>query len=156
MSTPQDSTAPVPILPSDPAYVADKTNAVRYSERSSDWIAALSPSGATEYDTGWVDVTPTAPFAHGAIPGQVRRVGKQVFFQGGIGGSITQNTTTIIGNVPAGFRPPDGARSITSGAATQGTAVYYMNVESNGDIRVRVTPTGTYNIALGALGYLVD
>jgi hypothetical protein len=123
------------------------------------WQGALLVLGevaTSVHDTGWVTVTPTAPFAHGSVPGQVRRVGKQVFFQGGIGGSITQNTTTIIGNVPAGFRPPDGARSITSGAATQGTAVYYMNVESNGDIRVRVTPTGTYNIALGALGYLLD
>lgn len=151
MSTPTDSVAPVA-----PTGTSSPWSMPLWWKRITDWIAGMSPSGASVYDTGWVTVTPAGSFSHGAIPGQVRRVGKRIELQGGISGSITQNVTTIIGNIPAGFRPPDGTRTITSGAATQGTAVYYMNVETNGDIRVRVTPTGTYNVALGGLGYLLD
>ena len=83
-------------------------------------------------------------------------MGRLVEYKGGIGGTLAANTTTIIGRVPTPYRPPDGTRTITAGAATQGAAVYYMNVETNGDIRVRVASAGTYNVALGALRYSLD
>ena len=102
MSTPQDSTAPAPILPSDPAYVADKTNAVRFSERVREWIAALSPSGADEYDTGWVDL----PLMNGwevasGLTLRVRRVGREVSIEGRVSGG----SEGLVAELPAPMRP---------------------------------------------------
>lgn len=155
MSVPTDSAAPLPIATSDPAVLAGETSVVRLGKRVRDWIAALSPAGATAYDTGWVDITPQEGFT--ATNARVRRIGKEVFYSGTLLGTLAANVTTEIGTVPVGYRPPSNdGRAITAGATTGGASVHYMVVESGGAIRVRVGTAATHNIALGALGYAVD
>lgn len=101
MSTPQDSAAPLPIVTADPAVVAGKDHPTRFSERVRDWIAALSPSGASVYDTGWVDITLVNGWtvASGLTP-QVRRVGRQVRIRGRVSGGSGAITT-----LDSQFRP---------------------------------------------------
>lgn len=152
MSTPTDSVAPAP-----PTGSSNLWPLWQWFKRICDWIAALSPSGSGEYDTGWVAITPASGFTTSTAA--VRRIGKVVYFKGTISGSFTANTTTAIGTVPVGFRPPasDG-RSVGAAAATQGLIVYYYGVTSGtGTISVRTSSTATHNIALGGMsGYLVD
>lgn len=138
MSTPQDSTAPVPILPSDPAYVADKTNAVRFSERVWEWLRGLSPSGATEYDTGWVDLTLVNGWTvAGGLTPRVRRIGREVHMEGRVtGGSAAQVAT-----LPPGMAPGQTlTRTVVNGGHSGSPAFTTLSIASTGTLSAN---TGT-------------
>ena len=88
-------------------------------------------------------------------------MGRLVEYKGGIGGTLAANTTTIIGRVPTPYRPPDGTRTITAGAATQGAAALTnggtcrVATGTSGAIIVHVSSGVTTGVNLSALsGYL--
>lgn len=123
---------------------------LEYTKNGSTWHYYSS----SEDDTGWVAVSAATGFTNNA--GRVRRIGNQVFYEGAFSGSFAANTTTHIATVPVGYRPSTGTNTITAGAATQGVAVYYMNVEPSGQVRARVASAGVYNVALAPLTYLLN
>lgn len=128
MSLPTDSVAPAP-----PTGTSNPWSLVQWWKRICDWIAALSPSGADKYDTGWVDLTLVNGWTvdSGLTP-QVRRVGRQVRIRGRVTGG-----SGAIATLDPQFRPDaqhqsairDGSGNnlgviivSTAGAITAGTA----------------------------------
>lgn len=109
MSTPTDSVAP-PF----PTGTSSPWPMPAWWKRIADWIAALSPSGASEYDTGWVDVPLLPDFTnHETL--QIRRIGQVVYLSGRVTGSYTTLNQNIA-TVPPEFRPARTQRlSITMG-----------------------------------------
>lgn len=152
MSTPADSVAPAP-----PTGTSNPWSLVQWWKRICDWIAALSPSGATEYHTGWVDITPAAGFTAGTgvdAP-QVCRVGRQILFRGFISGPLTTSGATI-GTIPAGYRARTLNDAATAGALTNG-GTCRIATGTSGAIVVHVSSNVTTGASLKALsGYLVD
>jgi len=157
MSTPTDSIAPVPILPSDPAYVADKTNPVRFSERVKAWIEGLSPASASQYDTGWIAHT----FA-GGLSGTIeyRRVGRRVDVRWhctntAAAGQLYDPMFTM----PVGYRPvstpgfPQGAV-----AACYGNSAMPMTgrILPNGQAQVRNNHSASVTSSTGYASYMAD
>ena len=138
MSTPQDSTAPLPIVTTDPAVVAGKDHPTRFSERVRDWIAALSPSGASVYDTGWVDLTLVNGWtvASGLTP-RVRRIGREVHMEGRVtGGSASQVAT-----LPSGMAPGQTlTRTVVNGGHSGSPSFTTLSISSAGTLSAN---TGT-------------
>lgn len=117
-----------------------------------DWIKSLSPAGATEYETNWVDVTPATGWGNGTSDYlQVMRIGKTIHLRAVItrtGAAITVPADGNISNagiaiIPPGFRPltrPSGTNSGRDGRM----AVGYVNPD--GTLGLSATTPGS-NIA---------
>lgn len=125
-----------------------------------DWLKLLSPSGASQYETDWVDITLASGFqVYGEKP-QVQRIGKEIFFRGGIQQTMgTFSTTAIItiGTVPNGFTPGYWmrAQSVLSVAGNSGL-VCSGNVSPDGTIQIRLASGVANSVALkGLSGYTV-
>lgn len=149
MSTPTDSVAPP-----YPTGTSSPWPMPAWWKRIADWLAALSPSGADKYDTGWVDITPASGVT--ANRAQVRRIGKEVIYRGSLTGSLS-TTVVDLGTAPTGFRPADAAdatRATAHGNATTG----WGQITSAGVIRARLASgTATTATFLSCFsGYTVD
>jgi len=154
MSTPQDSTAPVPVDTTDPAASGGKTSVVRYSEEVEAWIAAMSPSGASVYDTGWAALTPASGFT-ATVGMEVRRIGVEVMFRGRVNrtaGAWTGSLTVC--TVPVGLRPASFAYS---GAVTTNANVTaaYIFVNTDGTMNIVPFASGN-NFLINPVRYTVD
>ena len=97
MATPADSVAPTTPTASSP--ITGVSALWTWFKNIGDWIKALSPTGANAYDTGWVAITYTdSRFSdYSGQPTRVRRIGKQVYLDGG----STINTASIINGAAA-------------------------------------------------------
>ena len=132
MSIPTNSVAPVP-----PTGTSNPWSLVQWWKRICDWIAALSPSGASEYDTGWMDITPS-----GGRTGlfRIRRAGSLVcIVSNGISGNFAVGHT-VVGTLPPDLLPPTNVRGACwLGGNYDGTAY----AATNGDIGVFHQSGGT-------------
>ena len=153
MSTPQDSVAPPAPEPTTPSFVGTATTVVRFLKDFRDWIAALSPSGASVYDTGWVNVPLRSGFTN-TVTLQVRRIGVTASLRGRVTGAYTTGNV-IVADVPAGFRPssqpPRTAVTFDTSGAVVGSAVIGLD----GLINVSAQTAGTRAANLYA-SWLVD
>lgn len=153
MSTPQNSSKPVVRTGSSPLLASGKTSSVQLSEEVSGWIEGLSPSGASVYDTGWVNVPLRAGFTN-TVTLQVRRIGVTAFLRGRVTGSYTTGNV-IVADVAAGFRPssqpPRPAVTFDNNATVVGSAVIGLD----GSINVSAQTAGTRAANLYA-SWLVD
>lgn len=102
MATPIDSTGPTTPTASSP--ITGASALWTWFKGIGDWIKALSPTGATRYDTGWTDLTLASGFTGIA---RIRRIGKVAQFEAaGISGTIAASgVTTIIETIPAEYLP---------------------------------------------------
>lgn len=107
-------------------------------------------------DSGWLAITPTAGFTGGNSPA-VRIKNGAASFRGSMNGAMPANTTTLIGTLPAGTWPPalDGRATVATVDMMTG-AIRYLAAYNTGNIYASSTVASTQQIALGALGYLMD
>lgn len=125
MSTPQDSVSPVVRTGTSPLLASGKTSSVQLSEEVSGWIEGMSPSGATEYDTGWVALTTASGDSFNLA---VRRTGSTVALRGEVF-NVTAGTTMF--TLAAEFRPTnrmayDIVRTGGGAGATTGNARLFI------------------------------
>lgn len=155
MTLPTNSVAPPAPVQSSPAVAGIGFR--RWFTGITEWIAGLTPTGQTAYDTGWVALTPVAGFTLSA-DATVRRIGNVIYFRGIATGTFAANANATLGTVPSGFRPPgNDGRAVGAGATTGGQSVYYMNSSSAGDLLARVATAGSHTVALGGYsGYTVN
>lgn len=132
-----------------------------YPDESSDaslnvHIAALAGAvdsriGPYVVDTGWVNVSLFSAFVGGSP--RVRRIGKQVFFQGStVSGSFPVGSVNI-GVIPAGFRPSSTTRFA---AYLTGGQVGIIGVLGNGDIQVHNQSGATRTSLQFSVNWLID
>lgn len=102
MATPTDSAAPD--APTNSSIFAGVKTLVQWFSEVPTWIRGLSPSGASAYDTGWVDLAPGTGFSIGAGGWiKYRRIGKNVYLsiRDAIPSSSAAATLTTIPAAPA-------------------------------------------------------
>lgn len=105
MSTPKEIVAPVSPEPSDNPWSG--TGGIRrWWANINDWIKALSPAGATAFDTGWVDVPITLSGMTGTM--KYSRYGKIVILQLDLTGGLVSGTVQVAGTMPSGIVPSQG------------------------------------------------
>lgn len=97
--------------------------------------ASTTDPNGPHYDSGWIDIPLRGGFSASGETPRYRRVGRQVFLRGRVGGTFAAGNTYIVGDVPAGFRPnplilyPLGGSS----AATSGGRFW---IDTSGQINV--------------------
>lgn len=117
-----------------------------------DWIKALSPAGATVYDTGWISLTLTNGWV-GSNP-RVRRIGKTTYLGGKIwGGTLAVDAFVV----PTGMTP---STRITTELrrAVGGVTVGKIDISTTGAAQVRESNSSTSSpgFPLGHISWLVD
>jgi len=112
MADPTTSAQPVVLAGTDNWFVSSVGALVRGIKNVGDWIAGLSPAGASVYDTGWVTAgfTPQNGSTWGTA--KIRRVGNTVtvyvvsLVTSSIAVATNGNcTNTPVMTVPSGFAP---------------------------------------------------
>lgn len=121
MTLPTNSVAPPAPVQSSPAVAGIGFR--RWFTGITEWIAGLTPTGATVYDTGWIPLDPVTNIVYGEQPG-VRRIGRTLYFRGqAINGASQPEIAfpagvTTVGSVPAsvlaGISATDSGRAITA------------------------------------------
>lgn len=123
------------------------------------WLVALSPSGASAYDTGWVTVPLRSGFTNqGGAPMQVRRVGKIVRLRWGITSTgLTAGSGYVpIADVPAGFRPTGVNAVYCSVASSTAQTVGVGSVQLDGSVNLRPNAVlGGYYL-FDSFGWVLD
>lgn len=113
MTLPTNSVSIQGIGTTSPAVESGKTSVVRLSDELKEFMAALSPAGATAYDTGDVTITAASPVTPYGVAGvRSRRIGKDVKLRGNI---IMSAATSLSGpgGVVVGTTPhPPAAQQI--------------------------------------------
>ena len=100
------------------------------------------------YDSGWIDLTVNAPYAHqGSLKMQIRRIGNVVYPRWGISNAgLAANGNYAVSTIPVGFRPARDIYipAISSTPATDGLATIKS---STGQLDIRTAATlGSYYI----------
>ena len=138
---------PVPVSPtkmnaSDPKRIGGVWSFIARFNAMIDWLASLSPSGATQYDTGWVNLTLNPAFdVQGVNTPEIRRIGTKVEMRGLIKastGNLPTGNTNLL-TLPAGTDP--GSGWLYRAGAGQNIGVNYRVVIQSGGI-VQVAASG--------------
>lgn len=128
--------APIPPEGSSPAVPAGGFKA--YFKRITDWLASLSPTGATAYDTGWVALT---AITGNTTTGSARRIGRICKLSGdmrpGAAGTLTPSAFRDMAVLPPGMAP----------AATMLMPCYS---NTTGHVQARILNDGTIQVILMA------
>lgn len=152
MATPTDSAAPDAPTPSS-IFAGVKTLVQWFSEVPT-WIRGLSPSGASAYDTGWLDCTPVGAGFTGTC--KARRWGMfvEVRFDFTAIPSSAANAYTSLANLPGAIpKPSTTARGAGFfGGASPASAPAY--VTTGGVVSIGNTTTTARTVALGTVVYL--
>lgn len=82
-------------IPTDGTDVAD-------FEQALDDIETLQTATA---DSGWQDITMTAPWSSGAVAMKCRKIGKRVYVHGRADHSSSATESKLVGTLPEGYRP---------------------------------------------------
>lgn len=150
MSTPTDSVAPVA-----PTGTSSPWSMPLWWKRIADWLAALSPAGATEYDTGWQPITPASGFT--SVGAQVRRIGSVVWWRGALSGDFAGTLGQTVTTLPVAFRPSDYLRIPVASYSGTGAATYYLQINTAGVVTVGRMGSGSSNdIYVSGITYPVN
>lgn len=94
------------VVPVSPAVPTESSTAAPVGGFSSwfknigDWAKALSPAGATSYETDWADLTLNTGYVMHTIKPQWKRIGTRFYFRGAIapagGGSFATDTAHFL------------------------------------------------------------
>lgn len=157
MSLPTNSTAPTGPEQSSSATLGHGLGAA-YGFRGwfvliINWIRALSPAGATTYDTGWETLAVSAGWKV-TNPVQVRRVGRAVFMRG-IVQAATANPTEILasGIVPVMSRP--SSQNPVFPVANNAAAAGRVTIGTNGSAIYAGALAVDQYVYLNAVAYLL-
>ena len=106
MATPTSAAAPD--APSGSSIVAGTRKLWQWFTEITDWLKALSPSGASAYDTGWLDCTPATSGSTGTC--KARRQGKfvEVRFNYSVTPSVANGAYFAVANLPGAIPAPTG------------------------------------------------
>lgn len=108
-------------------------------------------------DTGWVGVTPAAGLSPLLTGAAVRRIGRVVYYRGGLSGVSLSTSGTVVGTVAAEFRPVTSVDGSVSAVGLGSGAVARATVSSSGAITIIAPTNQTSSVYLkGLSGYLVD
>lgn len=114
-----------PTLPDESTTAVPAGGFSTWFKNISDWLKSLSPAGATQYDTGWVNsglaITPGTNWTLGNY--RCRRIGKDIWAEVALtygGTTITADATgnagdVVMGTMPSGWRPTAGSWRLNSG-----------------------------------------
>lgn len=134
---------PVPVSPtkmsaSDPKRIGGVWSFISRFNALVDWIISLSPSGATQYDTGWIALTAESGYTAGSSLA-VRRTGNWVYYRGSVvrdAGGFTTSTYETMFTIPVEFRPTQRQRVTPPGYASgSALAVPIVQVETSGAVQ---------------------
>ena len=151
MATPTSAAAPD--APSGSSIVAGARKLWQWFTEITDWLKALSPPGATAYDTGWVTLTLESGWTAGGQTPQVRRVGKLIIFRGHIVNSTATTTLTRAFVIPQGFRPP---ASLNFPQSTNSVTTLAASAEAGGDMKFYASASTAGWRPLNGISYMVD
>lgn len=147
MSTPITSTGPTSPEQSSPLRPAAQFRA--WFNYIIDWIKALSPAGASSYDSGWVDVTVNSPWValNSSEKPQVRRMGKQVIMRGSIGNAGVATNASYDGvlTIPTGFRPAANVVIRLGTSAGPQSATSNVQITGSCTLRTNAVLSGYYS-----------
>lgn len=159
MSTP--TTSP---KPDTPAGTSNPVPLKAWFAKIGDWISALSPSGATAYDSGEVTLTAAAAdwTVNAGSPGaelRARRIGRTVTPSGvaqraTTSLSMTAGTWYTIARVPTGMSPARIAPLAVNVVITS-PAVFHGQVLPDGSLQVRTWASGV-TLLTGSQIYLAS
>lgn len=144
---------------SAPLTVGGQPTEIVNDENIVDWIKSLSPSGATLYDTGWVDVPLLPGFTAPVQPLQARRRSNEVQWRGTVlrtDGNFPAGVNTQIALAPDWARPTGTWRNGAGFAVTSTGIFAYANVSSSGEVIIRPTTAANDYLMRGLSGYLTD
>jgi hypothetical protein len=159
---------PVSVSPSIPTESSTAAPAGGFSgwfKNIGDWITSLSPSGATQYDTGWLTtgLTITAGTDWTVDSYRVRRVGMVIFIRVSVTYTGAGFTTTTIGDVanstiftlPAGWRPGENSPLYVN---RDGAHEWFGRANASGDVQLthgQASQTLATSTAMMARGMLM-
>ena len=107
--------------------------------------------------TPWQAIAPSAGFTPTGLVG-VRIVGGIATLRGSLTGTVAVTTNTLVGTVPAGYRPGDANQAKSAASDDQTGVPMTAWIDTTGGIYVRKqSATGLCTLGLGALsGYSLD
>lgn len=145
-----------------PVQIGDGTDFVTVDGKVVTNANLTDPTNTLVTDSGWVDLTPSAGWAHSAYTGvakaQCRKIGNRVHFRGSLSGtSLAVNTTTAIATVPAGYF--NGLLRNFRSLGTTGGFLGWANVTDTGVLQVNFKSpwtTAAAVIDVSGMSYLMD
>lgn len=163
----------VGLTPSNPAGSASIRGMAHFSSASSGWVFAIDTNNnmyTNYYDVGtwkgWVKLTSdklpsftNLTLQNGATVNNSRtpkytKIGNMVLLEGEISAGIANNT--VIGTLPAGYRPKDYSLNFSCAHATAViTANAVLSVSGTGQI-VLITSNTTYPVALNNIQFVAE
>ena len=93
-------------IPTDGTDVADFEQALSDIEDLQTDVAALQTATA---DSGWQDITMTAPWTAATVALKCRKIGSQVYIRGRAVHSSEAAESRLVGTIPTGYRPVSDA-----------------------------------------------
>lgn len=160
MTVPTNS--PAPQAPSPSSLLRPISSITEWWGYIRTWILGLSPAGATTYETAWTDVQIASGFELSGQKPQVKRIGKVIYYRGGIkplSGDFTTAALVTVGEVPAEFATSYWQRSQSViGAGGNVGKFATAQVDAAGKIIIRLSPGNEVaSVELKNLsGYTVD
>ena len=122
---------------------------LEYTTNGSTWNVLVTSEYLTAQDTGWTPITFTSnwkSYGGSFATCEVRRIGSVVYMKGLASNTASAGTGSVIGTIPAQFRPlgtrlipqVPGASTLISGPASTGTAHTHGITTSGTSMRVTV------------------
>lgn len=142
MSVPTNSAAPA--APSASSLLRPISSITEWWGYIRSWIIGLSPAGATVHDTQWKDVAIAPGHELSGQKPQVRRIGKVIYFRGGVkplSGNFTTAALVTVGTAPAEFAPSywQRSQSVISAGGNVGKHAT-AQISAAGEIIIRLAP----------------
>lgn len=127
--------SPTKMSATDPKRIGGVWSFIKRFNDLVDWLASLSPIGATEYDTDWADITPVS-----ALTGTVKwsRIGRQVFLWYDLNGDVTVDAMIVA--LPTVIRPAHIVPAAEYQYGTTGNRPGYLSLDS---LRIPAQPGTT-------------
>lgn len=149
-----------PTVPTESSIAAPSGGFSSWFRNIGDWLNSLSPSGASQYETDWTNITIASGYAIGGSTPQWKRIGKVYYFRGEIkpnpanfpSGNFTVNTSLTLSAAIPGLTNVFPADTVKTGwgPATAGPVRVWLQSAA---ISLFV-PTGQTNVSYVALGAL--
>ncbi|WP_394161556.1 hypothetical protein [Galactobacter valiniphilus] len=154
MALPTNSVAPD--APNDSTPIDGVLGLGNDDQEIVNFIKALSPSGASAYDTGWVDCTPAASGFTGTC--KARRQGKlvEVRFNYSVTPSVASGAYFAVANLPGAVPAPTGDAAFGMARVQGSPTVPVPAYISSGGVLSYINTSGVAKTTLaGSVMYMV-
>lgn len=119
-------------IPTDGTDVEDFEQALSDIENLQTDVSALETATA---DSGWQDITMTAPWSSGGVAMKCRKIGKRVYVHGRAEHDSQATESRLVGTLPEGYRPSN-AGGYQMVYTTDGSMISTCIVQSSGVLQL--------------------